>query len=197
MLRNTNLIRKYEKMKKIVQTTNYKLQDTTGTTLVELLVAMSIFVIFVTVAVGGFIQAIANQRVVLKLNAATENMSLTLEQMMREMRVGTNFSTNGQTIQFSHYDSNGNPETIEYYLAPAPWDATQQAIMETITDNNGISTSNPITADNVNVSYFKTSVTTLHTPGPSRIGITLGITASDRGISVTNYIQTTVSSRAF
>ena len=184
-------------MKKIVQATSYKLQDTTGTTLVELLVAMSIFVIFVTVAVGGFIQAIANQRVVLKLNAATENMSLTLEQMMREMRVGTNFSTNGQTIQFSHYDNNGNPETIRYYLAPAPWDGSQQAIMETITDSNGISVSNPITADNVNVSYLKMDVSNLHTPGPSRIGITLGITASDRGISITNYIQTTVSSRVF
>jgi hypothetical protein len=160
-------------------------------------VALSIFAIFITVAIGGFIQALANQRIVLKLSAATDNMSLTLEQMMREMRVGTNFETgtDDQLIQFDHYDDNGNLEKLQYYL-----DSSKKALIRKLaTTVPEKTTEKAITADNVEVSYFKATTLAGNLPGsgPCRIGMTFGVTASDRGVSITNYIQTTVSSRVF
>jgi prepilin-type N-terminal cleavage/methylation domain-containing protein len=174
-----------------------------GSTLVELLMALSIFAIFISVAIGGFIQSLANQRVVLKLSAATDNLSLTLEQIMREMRTGTNFLTGdgGKTIQFDRYDSEGGVavrRTVTYSLAPAPWDPTRKALMRTLSDAGGSGgVPEAITADNVDVSYFGVSALAQHNPGPCRIALTFGVTAVDKGISVTNYIQTSVSSRAF
>jgi prepilin-type N-terminal cleavage/methylation domain-containing protein len=173
--------------------TKNSLKNQSGTTLVEFLVAMSIFAIFIAIAVGGFVQALANQRIILKLNAATDNMSLALEQMMREMRVGTNFYVGNysQSIGFDGYDSYGNPITIDY-----SWDGSETISRTVISEGGEISTA-PFTADNVTVSYFKADVSSKKSGGPSRIGLTIGITASDRGVSITNYIQTTVSSRVF
>ncbi len=176
----------------------FKSQD--GQSLVEMLIAMSIFVIFIVIAVGGFLQAMANQRIVLKLSAATDNMSFTLEQMMREMRVGSNFSVSpdGSKISFNGYDENGNQEDIDYAL-----NSLTGAVDRTFSIPNPVvgsivnPTTAPMTADNVTVSYFNVIKSQPHNPGPTLINIVVGITASDRGVSITNYIQTSVSSRVF
>ncbi|HBI25612.1 MAG: hypothetical protein UT41_C0001G0270 [Candidatus Wolfebacteria bacterium GW2011_GWC2_39_22] len=64
-----------------------------GFTLVEMIVAFSIFTIFITVAAGSFVRSVRIQRVSLQLMAINDNMAITMEQMMREMRVGYNFCT--------------------------------------------------------------------------------------------------------
>jgi len=184
-------------LRKIIKRVNYKSQK--GTTLVELLVSLSVFSIFITVAIGGFVQALTNQRIVLKLVAATDNMSMVLEQMAREMRVGTKFytSTNPNQIQFDWPDASGMKQ-ITYKL-----DENQKAIVRTVQplDNNGNPSGQPasdlITANNVNVSYFNAKVFSSHNPGPCLVRLVVGMTASDRGVSVTNYIQSSVSSRVF
>jgi prepilin-type N-terminal cleavage/methylation domain-containing protein len=176
-----------------------------GQTLVELMVAMSIFAIFITVAIGGFIQSLANQRLVLKLISATDNMSLTLEQMMREMRVGTNFIAITNGVQFDWPDTEaGLPvmRRITYQQAQAPWGLAIERTKATLDSSGnivGMPVSEFITADNVGVSYFNVANSLAHNPGPGpcRINMTLGITATDKNISITNYIQSTVSSRIF
>jgi prepilin-type N-terminal cleavage/methylation domain-containing protein len=59
-----------------------------GFTLVELLIAVGLFVIIISIAVGGFINALRTQREVSSLIATQSNVSLALEQMTREIRTG-------------------------------------------------------------------------------------------------------------
>ena len=161
------------------------------------MVAMSIFLIFVVVAIGGFIQALTNQRLVLKLAAATDNMSLTIEQIMREIRVANNFSVgDGTQLQFDRLiDENGVTanKTVTY-----TWNQANNSITRTVSDiNGGNSTSAQMTATNVEISYFNMSDSLYRSPGPCRITMVFGVTAVDRGLSITNFIQTTASSRIF
>ncbi len=62
-----------------------------GFTIVELLVAIALFSILVTIGVGGFVNALHTQRQVAGLLAAESNASVTLEQMAREIRTGDLF----------------------------------------------------------------------------------------------------------
>jgi type II secretory pathway pseudopilin PulG len=59
-----------------------------GFTLVETLVSVGIFMILVTIAVGGFVQALHTQGEVTQLISAQSNVSLGVEQMAREIRTG-------------------------------------------------------------------------------------------------------------
>ena len=173
-----------------------------GTTLVEFMIALSIFIIFVVVAIGGFIQALTNQRLVLKLTAATDNMSLTLEQIMREIRVANNFLVdNGTQLQFDRYiDVNGMSvnKTVTYL-----WDQDKFAMIRKVRNASDVSggvseVSEQMTADNVDITYFNVLANLYKKPvGPCRITMVLGVTAVDRCLKITNYIQTTASSRIF
>lgn len=73
-----------------------------GFTLVELIVAFSVFAVLVAVVSGSFVRSLRIQRVALELMAVNDNMAITLEQMMREMRTGYNFCTN--TANLSNAD---------------------------------------------------------------------------------------------
>ena len=72
----------------------YKIKKTIqnkGFTIIELIVAMSLFIILMTISVGGFISALRNQRSVNNLMAVNNNAGLVLEQMVREIRTGYRF----------------------------------------------------------------------------------------------------------
>jgi prepilin-type N-terminal cleavage/methylation domain-containing protein len=69
-------------------------------TIIELLVAMGLFAIFVVMASGGFVRALRTQRSIVALIAANDNASLSLEQMAREIRTGSNFSLSGNDLIF-------------------------------------------------------------------------------------------------
>ncbi len=177
-----------------------KIQQREGTTLVEMLIALSIFVIFIAVAVGGFLQALSNQRVALKLMAATDNLSLTLEQMNREMRVGTEFivGSNNSLIEFQRSDgeadnSGGKQILVRYSLENNRIIRFARALG----NENDPGEVGPITADNVSVDYFSVNVIHNNNPGPYLVNVVLGISAQDKNLKVTNYIQSTISSRLF
>lgn len=167
-----------------------------GSTLIELLIALSIFAIFVVVAIGGFIQSLSNQRLVLKLMSATDNMSLTVEQMMREMRVGTNFFSVGNAVQFERPDQEDGVAVQK--LVVYTWDQDAQAIRRTVSNLDGSDQiSEIVTAENVEVSHFNVDSLRENDPGPYRTTLSLGVSATDKGRTITNYIQTTISSRVF
>ncbi len=63
----------------------------TGFTLVELIVAIAVFLSVVTVASGIFIRSFRTQRLVTDMMAIQSNSSLALEQIMREIRLGYDF----------------------------------------------------------------------------------------------------------
>lgn len=69
-----------------------------GFTLIEILIASSIFVIFLVGILGAFIQAIRINRVAMEMMSINDNMSVALEQIAREMRTGYNFCTGNQIL---------------------------------------------------------------------------------------------------
>jgi prepilin-type N-terminal cleavage/methylation domain-containing protein len=162
-----------------------------GFTLVELLVAITLFSIAISIAVGGFVRALRTQRELISHIAANSNASLALEQMAREIRTGNTFSYVGCGTAARICDgitfTNANDEVVTYDLS------SDGALSRTVGGR-----SEKITADNVNVDYLNFS---LLNDSPARVTVSLGIGASvatspDLSRNITN-IQTTISSRAF
>lgn len=69
-----------------------------GVTLVEFLVAFGIFIILIGIAGGSFVRSVRVQRAALQLMAVNDNMGITIEQMMREVRTGYNFCTGAMPL---------------------------------------------------------------------------------------------------
>ena len=65
-----------------------------GFTLIELMVALSLFVIVLGISSSIFIRSLRSQRAIINLISVNDNSSLAIEQMAREVRTGTNFSAN-------------------------------------------------------------------------------------------------------
>jgi len=172
-----------------------------GTTLVELLVALGIFSIFISLAIGGFIQSLASQRVLLKLMAATDNMSFALEQMTREIRVGSQFivGAQGDTIEFirpADISEGESGNTRVRYV----WNQGAERLERELTSVESgtvLAPQQAVTADNVAVSYFHVEAQQQKIPGPWRVTMTSGITAQDKRMQITNYIQASINSRGF
>ncbi len=181
---------------------NLKFKINNGFTLVELMVAMGIFVVLMSIAAGGFINALRNQRLVMALMAANDNVSLTMEQMAREIRTGYNFSKiSNEEFQFV----NSYNQVIWYKLNNGAIErGTESVILER--------TYKKITADNVKIASFNVGICgknidsniILDSCGdggvsyPPRITISFSITSSEPDIEklkIFTNIQTTISSR--
>ena len=156
-----------------------------GFTVVELLVAMTVFAVVITIATGSFIRALRTQQGTAALIAVNDNANLTLEQMAREIRTGQNFtSPNPQQLDFT----SALAHQITYRL-----DLINQAIERT---DNGVA--RPITASNVKVKQlsFVLIGDQLTDGRPPRVTITLTVGTDARNLQdVTATLQTTVSSR--
>ena len=148
-----------------------------GFTVIELIVAIGLFIVVVGIASGTFIRALRTQRSVAELMAANDNASLTLEQMTREIRTGREFSSTGSRLSFINYQA----QPVEYALSGG-----------TI-ERNGT----PLTSRNVLVQYLS-FVLLGEAPGDgrqTRITIMAGVAARGRLESFITRLQTTVSSR--
>lgn len=172
----------------------------TGFTLVELVVAMGIFVILMSIATGGFIQMLRNQSIVVSLMATNDNMSLTLEQIAREIRTGYNFNKVSST----------ELEFVNSYNFKVKYRLNEGAIEKGI-EYSGISNYKKITADNVLISAFNINVCGKNINGTSlgncgsggdsylpRITLSLSITSAEPDVKKLNIftdIQTTISAR--
>ncbi|MFA6495161.1 MAG: type II secretion system protein [Candidatus Paceibacterota bacterium] len=158
-----------------------------GFTLVELLVAMSIFGIFMAVIMGAFVQVLANERVTLKLLEATDNLGVAIEQMSREIRVGNGFS-GGSSLSFERPDSSGATTSVMYALSGGQIIRTEG------------SDSAPLTSSAVHVTSFDAVLTTNSSGGidrPTKVKLIIGIAAEDRGLRIVRYVQTSVTQRVF
>ncbi len=81
--------------------TPYRNPRNTGFTVVELIVAMGLFMTIIVVAVGAYIQVIKTQGIVTDVMAANDNASLVMEQMAREIRTGKKFiASNNSELTF-------------------------------------------------------------------------------------------------
>ena len=148
-----------------------------GFTIIELMVAVGLFIIVVGIASTTFVQALRTQRQVVGLMAANDNASLTLDQMAREIRTGREFTSSGSRLTFTNYQN----ETVSYVLDGS-----------TIVRND-----KALTASNVVVKYLRFVLTGEQVGDgvSTRVTIFLGVSAHGRLESIVTRLQTTVSSR--
>lgn len=195
---------------------NFNLQKK-GFTMIELLVAMSVFAILTSIAAGGFINVLRNQRTVAALMAANDNMGIAMEQIAREMRTGYNFcKVAGSSSKFQFINSKNevvryqfNNNGIERSVSKTFGDTTPTC---NDTDDSNWFSYNKITADNVKINKFNVGIcgkniinsTLLDDCGPGgisyppRITLGIGITSSEPDIEklgISTNIQTTVTAR--
>lgn len=155
-----------------------------GFTSVELMVSIGLFTIIVGVAVGGLVQAFKTQRQIAALVAVSNNGSLTIEQMVREIRTGFDFSWSPATPGELTF-TNATGERVSFRF---------QGVAIERSDGSALGFQ-PISAENVVVEYLEFLVfeTPVH---PPRVTIFLGMKPKERSVSgaVMN-LETTVSPR--
>ena len=161
-----------------------------GFTLIEVLIAIASFIIVVSIIIGGFSGALRSQRQAIALLNANYNSSLVLEQIAREIRMGTNFCVN-QTTPCSESQlvfTNAYGQKVIYRL-------NNFGIERSVNSDTAFK---KITADDVVVDYLKFILSGQNSRDgkQTRITILLGIKSKESGVSgsVIN-LQTTISPR--
>ncbi len=155
-----------------------------GSTLVELLVSIALFLVVVTIVVGGFTRGLKTNRQLLATIAVNSNVSFMIEKMSREMRTGRGF----QVI---------NPGEISFTNSQGE-DVTYKLVGKSI--HRVSSVDQQATDDSVSVESFNFDIldSFSSSPYPPRIRLFLGIRPAGASSGVkTIFIQTTVSSRNF
>lgn len=169
-----------------------------GYTLIELLVAVGLFLVVISIATGGFVNALRTQRQSASLVLANSNVSLVLEQISREMRTGANFvcsdgtTGGGEPITCSSGLTFINASGDDVSYCPDGSGGIVRALSSNCLGGQ------KITSDGVQVNYLKFRIFgyTAADNFPARITISLGI--SPKGVGVSGNImnlETTVSAR--
>lgn len=182
----------------------FKTQE--GFTMIDLLVAIGIFSVVVSIAAGGFVNAMRTQRQISAIIAANNNVVLALEQMAREIRTGFYFCspnvaydpTSPGTFGCPNYPNeirfiNTNGQAVRYSLSAGG------TIQKDTTDlNTSLTTSAQITGSNAAIQYLS-FVIRGNNPGDllqSRITVVIGVSAKAIGVSGNVVsLQTTISAR--
>ncbi len=159
------------------------LRTNKGFTVVELLVSITVFSVIIAIASTSFVRALRSQRAIVSLIAINDNASLTLEQMAREIRTGTDFqSVDSESLEFI----SARGQAISYQLNDGKIERRE---------DNGLFL--PITATNVYVDRLGFRVvkqdegSTLEIP---RITIVMRVGSKARDVDqVFTNLQTTVA----
>lgn len=148
-----------------------------GLTLIELIVAVGIFGLVISMVFGVFGLAITSQRRIIALKNVNDNVRFTIESMAREIRTGRNFSKGADSLSFINTKS----ESVVYRL--------NGGVVEK--SSNGGTSYSAVTGSDTTIDYLRFN---LDGPQP-RITITIGATSRIGSQSANLKIQTTVSSR--
>lgn len=170
---------------KTLQPLTLNLKPDEGFTMVELLVAMSLFLVTISIATGTFIQTLRGQRMTVAVISANNNAALAMEQLIREIRTGKDFSMENGDLLFT----NSQGSQIAYH-----WNSNME-ILEKSADGGLFK---PLTADNVRVkrAVFRLFTGDPANPFPPRVTVLLGVGAA--GLPFTSSVinlEMTVSGR--
>lgn len=147
-----------------------------GFTIIELLVAMTVFLIVVAITSGIFIRTIRTQRIITDMSMSLNNITLALEQIAREARTGYMFKTpSDNELEFI----NAQGRSVEYLLSDGQ-------IQRSVDDNDP----SPITSKETAIERLGFKIK--NDSDPAFITITVRA-ASEGNIKVD--LQTSVSSR--
>lgn len=148
---------------------------------------MAVFSVVVSIATGSFIRALRTQRQLVSFASANSNVSLVLEQMAREIRVGSQFSQpSREQITFV----NGRGEQVTY-----AYDVEGKSIIKT----TGTGAAQPLTSQNVDVRNlsFVSQYTDEEDDYPARVTVMVSVAPREVGVNTSVVrIQTTISARS-
>ena len=87
----------------------------TGYTLIELVVAIGLFALVMTLASGGYLMMIATNRQAEALSTGINNLSFAIESMTRDIRTGSGYCATGcSSTSFSFTDAGGSKVTYGF-----------------------------------------------------------------------------------
>lgn len=155
-------------------------------TIVELLVAMSIFTIVIVLVVGIFIQGLRSQRILNHLMAINDNTALVIEQAAREMRTGYGFSQAApNSMDFTNF--RGEPTSYIFDLETGSISRNNVVLTtpEALITDAGFILSQNDSDDNPDDNICN----------PWRVSIFMSVHSIDPEIEQVSKIQTTVTSR--
>lgn len=184
----TVLIKNLKNKQKDSLTFNLKPKTSSGFSIIELLVAISLFVIIISMAVTIFLRALKTQKSALLLMESNDNVALAIEGMAREIRSGINFQSSGNDLEFLEVVS-GND--IRYALSGG---SLLKGVKSQVDPDFNYQT---ITSEGVEVKSFRAILD--NSPNyPPKATIIISISPKNDALkNVTSDIQTTVSSREF
>jgi prepilin-type N-terminal cleavage/methylation domain-containing protein len=169
-----------------------KNEKRSGFTIVELLAAMAIFTILVTIVVGAFAQTMRSERLLSQLMTVNNDAGLVLEQIARDIRTGYDFCGGGLSPTLgSGYCDAVAADSISFK------DRSNQDVTYSLIGNAIFKGSVPMTAEGVKVTYLKFDITqNSNVCLPPRVTIKIGVTpVQDTALTRVTEVQTTVSSR--
>lgn len=161
-----------------------KYNKESGLTLIELIVAVGIFGLVITMVVSIFVVALVSQRRIISLRNIEDNALFALESMSREIRTGKNFGGSVNSLSFT----NAKNESVIYRLNGNTIEKS----------SDGGTNYSAVTGPEVTVNYlnFYLLGQALGDGLEPRVTITIGIT-SQVGNQVSNTkIQNTISERS-
>jgi len=154
-----------------------------GLTLIEVIVAIGIFGLVISMVFGIFVLAIASQRRIIALRNVEDNVRFTIESMAREIRTGKNFSSGIGSLSFT----NAKGESVIYRL--------NNGIVEKSSD--GGASYSVVTGSETTVNYLNFYLMG-QAPGDGlqpRVTITMGAASQVGSQSANLKVQTTISGR--
>lgn len=170
-----------------------------GFTLTELMVAVSVFTVAITIAIGAFVRALQTQRIANHLMSVNSNASLLIEQLAREIRTGISFAVSNDTGSTSCNGSNefnvmsftNSKSNRVFYKA-----RNGQMLRQECAGQSCSGVFEPVNASDVAIQRLCFIVTQPRTSDPWRVTVVIKAGSPNPRLSA-NFvnIQTTVSGR--
>ena len=168
-----------------------------GFTLVEMLVAVGIFVIVAFIVTSVFITLANANRKAQSIRLVMDNLNFAIDSIALKMREGTDYDcpddqgNNCNEVSFRTSDS----QFITYYLRDDDVDGKSVGRIFTCT-GSGCTDGTPITAEQVDITNFIVKIN--RDPGPRALATLLIQGSAGAGKTVTRFnIQTSVAERNF
>lgn len=200
-------------MKKKRGFTQFSTGESRGFTLVEMIVAVALFSVVMLVSVGALLSLVGASRKVQSLQSVMDNLNITLDGMVRAVRMGSNFhcgSTNFQVTQDcgSTSDDPANHHVFAFEpfgntSADQPWIYSYNASTKRLYKSENGAVPVPITAPEVSIDNLQFYVvgskrgcaaTPCDTVQPKLVVIVTGTAGTDKA-RTTFHIQVTAVQR--
>ena len=169
-------------------------------TVAELLVAVGLFVTIIAIATGSYVRMIQQQRLMTGLMAANDNVSLALEQIMREIRTGRDFSDPGEGLtEISFINDEGCDVSYAYSAEDKSIIRSQDEGVEICVFKEGAITSEDVIVDSLTFDVIPGGgVGVLGGTDFELIKIVIEVSNKEAaGIEKKNRIETKVSARKY